>query len=290
MADDQQTEAMPSPTVRRRRLAAELRRRRRDLGLTREVVAAHVGCSPVTITRIESAAVGARVSDVAMMLDLYNVTGPDRDALLTLAREAKRRGWWQQYSGSSRRDFLDFVGLEDEASSIKTYEGELIPGLLQTEKYARALFGASGKISTEEVARWARLRAARQGRLFGEHPMTYSAVVREGALRQQTGGRSVMRDQLNHMLEVMRRPNVTVQVLPFVADTYPTPMAPFVILTFPELGDPAVVYVDYFIGCLYLEKEDEIEAYTSMFSQLQERALDPEDSSSLIADIAKDMT
>ena len=176
-----------SPTVRRRRLAAEMRRLRKESGKTREQVAQFVGCSPVTVTRIESGQSAPRVADAARMLELYGVTGTRRDMLITLAREARRRGWWQQYSVTPW--FEVYVGLEEEACEIRSYEAEAIPGLLQTEGYARAVMLADVDVpADEEIQRRIAVRMKRQERLTGDDAPRMWVVLNEAALHRQVGG------------------------------------------------------------------------------------------------------
>lgn len=278
--------ARTSPTVRRRRLAAALRRLRREAGKTREEVADYVGCAPVTITRIESAQSGARVGDVSRMLDLYGISGPEYDSLLQVARDARQRGWWQRYSSSLPEWFSTYVGLESEADSIQGYDVDMIPGLLQTEDYMRAVLSSSlHPVADEEVERRIEVRKTRQAdAVDSDSPPKVWQIIDEGALRRRVGSTQVHRDQLGRLRELSRLPNVTVQVLPFDAGAYV--QGAFTILGFAEPTDPDIVYVEYQTGALYLEEADELATYTLVFDHLRAAALSPSRSLTLLSDIA----
>jgi transcriptional regulator with XRE-family HTH domain len=280
-----------SPTVRRRRLAAELRKLRKDSGKTREQVAEFVGCSPVTVTRIESGQSAPRVADAARMLELYGVTGDRREVLITLAREARRRGWWQQHSGGIPAWFEVYVGLEEEASEIRSYEPELIPGLLQTERYTRAVMLADVVVPPdEEIERRIAVRMKRQERLDGEDAPKMWVVLNEAALRREVGGRETMREQLRHLTDVSRPSKVVIQVLTYGAGAHPALDGAFVILRFPEPADPDVAYIQYRRGSLYLEEPSDVGYYAEVFDHLRARALGPDESRAFIARVADEMT
>ncbi|MEO3810123.1 helix-turn-helix transcriptional regulator [Sphaerisporangium sp. B11E5] len=280
-----------SPTVRRRRLAAELRRLRQGTGRTREEVAEWVGCAPATVTKIENGSATARPADVSLLLELYGVTGTLRDELMALAREARRRGWWYQYADTFHQGFDVYVGLEEEASSISAYQAEVIGGLLQTEAYARALFTAElPDVSQDDIERQVTVRMKRQERLAAGDAPCARAVVNEAALWREVGGRATMREQLRHLVKVSQTPETTVQVLPFAAGAHPGMHGAFTVLGFPEEGDRDVVYVEYRQGSLYLERQADKEAYVRLFDHLCARALDPEESRALISRLADQMT
>ncbi|RFS84892.1 XRE family transcriptional regulator [Actinomadura spongiicola] len=284
--------ARRSPTVRKRRLAAELRRLRKECGLTREQVAERIGCAPVTITRIETGQSGARVGEVSLMLEVYGVTGDARDALLQVAKDARKRGWWHTYSGTMPGWFQVYVGLEDEAASIQDYQPEVVPGILQIEAYARATYLAEAMVpSEEEINRQITLRLERQRRLLeAKDAPEMWFVCNEAMIRRQVGGRATMQDQLKRLVELSHRPNITLQVLPFTAGAHPGMQGGFRILGFPEPADPAVVYVEYQQGSLYLEKADDINSYTTMFNHLRAQALSREESCNLITSAVESMS
>ena len=283
----------PSPTVRRRRLRYELRRLREQRGLTIEQVQEQSGgdLRAPTISRWETGDRSIRPTDLRLLLDIYDVHGEQREGLLTLARQARERGWWQSYGSAVPEWFQVYVGLETEASSVHVYESELVHGLLQTAEYYRVfLRTAPAAANDDEVQRKIAVRVARQERLIGDDPPEYWAVLSEAVIRRVVGGAEVMREQLNHIVDVTKLPHVSIQVLPFSAGVHPAMDGAFRILGFPEPGDADVVYLENQIGSLYLEQEPEVARYAQMFGQLIAKALDPDDSRRMIAQAAKDLT
>jgi transcriptional regulator with XRE-family HTH domain len=279
-----------SPTVRRRRLAAELRSLRKASGKTREQVAEFVGCSPVSITRYESAQTTPRLADTARLLELYGVTGERREILLTLTAEARRRGWWHQYSGAIPAWFEVYVGIEGDASEIRSYQPELIDGRFQTEGYIRALMLADVNLPTdEELERRIAVRRKRQELLDGDDAPKIWLVVNESALRRQVGGRQAMHDQLTHLAGLSRSNKVVLQVLTESAGAHPAMDGAFEILRFPEAADPDVVYLQYRRGSIYLEDPADIAAYAEVFDHLRARALGPDESRALIGRLADEI-
>lgn len=283
----------PSPTVRRRRLRYELRRLRSEHGLTIEQVQEASGgdIKAPSISRWENGERSVRPTDLRLLLDIYDVHGERREALLTLSRQAKERGWWQSYASAIPEWFQVYVGLEAEASSVRVYESELVDGLLQTADYYRAfLRAAPASVDDDEAERKIEVRLARQERLTADDPPEYWAVLNEAVIRRVVGGAEAMRRQLDHIAEMAKLPHVNVQVLPFGAGVHPAMEGAFRILGFPELADPAVVYLENQAGSLYLEEEAEIDRYARMFNHLIAKALDPEESRRLIARMARDLT
>jgi transcriptional regulator with XRE-family HTH domain len=274
-----------SPTVRRRRLAAELRRLRALAEVTQQQAASHLGCTQAKIGRFETAKRSPSVGDVSALLDFYDVDGPEREQLVNLARDARKRGWWHSYSDVLPEWYETYVGLEAEASSIHTYEPEAIPGLLQTREYAYALTKATLiRVDESEIARRVDLRIKRQERVTGSNPLELWAVVGEAALRRPVGGRHVMRQQLEHVLKLTELPNVTLQVMPLDAGAYPAQAGPFVILRYSNHVDPDVVYLETHVGGLYLEREMELSNYVTMMDHLRAHAIGPEGSIRLIGE------
>jgi transcriptional regulator with XRE-family HTH domain len=279
-----------SPTVRRRRLAAELRTLREAARLTCEEVAEHLECSASKISRVETGRVSVSPRDVRDMLSLYGVDEERRESLVQLARESRQKGWWHAYSDTIQPWFATYVGLEDASAEIRTYEVSLVPGLLQTEDYARTVISA-GNITgaQEDVERRVALRMARQPALTGADPPQLWAVLDEAALRRAVGGPGLMRLQLDHLAECAAMPNVAVQVIPFGAGAHPGMGKPFVILGFRERADPDVVYLEDLTSTLYLEDADEIDTYNRLFNHLRATALSFEESAALITSVAKDL-
>jgi transcriptional regulator with XRE-family HTH domain len=273
-----------SPTVRRRRLAAELRQLRKESGKTREQVAEFVGCSPVTITRIESAQSAPRLADTARMLECYGITGERREILMTLCSEARKRGWWHQFSGTIPPWFEVYVGVEGEVSEIRSYQPELVDGRLQTEGYIRALMLADVDVpSEEELDRRVSLRMKRQEQFFtGDDGPKMWVVLNEAALRRQVGGPATMKEQLRHLIAVSRSHKVVLQVLTYAGGAHPAMDGAFEILRFPDPADHDIVYVQYRRGSIYLEDPSDVEAYAELFDHLRARALGPDESRDLI--------
>jgi transcriptional regulator with XRE-family HTH domain len=283
----------PSPTVRRRRLRYELRRLRTEHGLTIEQVQERSGgdIKAPSISRWENGERSVRPTDLRLLLDIYQVQGEERETLLTLARQAKERGWWQSYASAIPEWFQVYLGLEAEAAQIREYAAELIPGLLQTADYARAFLQAPpAAASPEEISRRIAVRLARQERLTAEDPPEYWAVLNEAVIRRAPGDAQAMRAQLEHIAVIAGLPHVSVQVLPFSAGVHAAMEGAFSTLSFPEATDPDIVYMENQAGSLYLEEQAEIDRYTRMFSHLIAKALDPEESRRLIARMAADLT
>jgi transcriptional regulator with XRE-family HTH domain len=280
-----------SPTVRRRRLASELRSLREGARLTCEEVAEHLECSASKISRVETGRVSVSPRDVRDMLSLYGVDPQQLDSLVQLARESRQKGWWHAYSDTIQPRFATYVGLEDAASEIRTYEVNLVPGLLQTEDYARSVITAGNLTgSLEDVERRVALRMARQPMLLsGRNPPQLWAVLDEAVLHRTVGGPGLMRLQLDHLAEVASRPNVAVQVIPYSAGAHPGMGKPFVILSFPERADPDVVYLEDLTSTLYLEDVDEVDRYNVLFNHLRATALSFEESAALLTSVAKEL-
>jgi hypothetical protein len=220
------------------------------------------------------------------MLDLYDVRSPQRDALIALGRESRRRGWWTRY-----KDVFtgSYVGLESEASDIRR-NASLVPGIFQTPDYARAVIAATGPwLDAAETERRAAARAARQQALFGTDRIPHMHVVLdESALRRQVGGPEVTREQIAALARAGQRPEITLQVLPFTAGACAGIDGDFVILAFPDPEDPPVVYVEGMFGDLYLESKEENDRYALAWTQLTAQALTPAESAAMLADLAED--
>lgn len=281
----------PSPSIRRKRLIIELRRLREEAGLTCEEVGARLECSGTRISRIETGKIGARPGDVRELLEVYGVTGTDADALVQLAREARRKGWWHTYGNLLPTWFEAYVGLESEAIRFRDFQPLVIPGLLQTADYARAVLRAAPTAgSTEEIDRQVALRLERQSILDRDTPPDMWIVVGEGALRTQVGDKKLMQAQLHHIAEIAERPNVTLQVLSFINAAHVHPISPFKILEFAERDDPTVVYLEHLTGCLFVEDDVEVRRYRVIFDHLRAEALGTGQSIDLIARLSDELT
>jgi transcriptional regulator with XRE-family HTH domain len=280
-----------SPTARRRRLATALRQLREEHNLSCTDAGKAVGWSESKISRIETGRVKIAQPDLERLLDLYEVTGDTRAALLTLRRQATHRGWWHSYSDALPAYFEAYVGLEDGAKSLFTYQNQLVHGLMQTEDYSAAILRAAQPSATEdEVERQLAARATRQALLTAATPLSVWAVLDEAVLRRQVGGKAAMRVQLRRLLELTAFPNVTLQVLPFDAGAHASMGTSFELLHFPEPRDTAIVYIEDQTTSQYLETPAEVERYTLVFDHLRASALSPERSAEFIDQVAAGMT
>ena len=283
--------ARPSPTARRRRLAAALRQLREERNLSCTDAGKAVGWSESKISRIETGRVGIQPPDLERLLDLYQVTGDPRAGLLTLRRQATHRGWWHSYSDALPSWFEAYVGLEDGAKSLFTYQNQLVHGLMQTEDYAAALIRAAQPwANADEVERQLAARATRQALLTAGNPLQVWAVLDEAVLRREVGGAATMRTQLNRLREISALPTVTLQVLPFDAGAHASMGTSFELLQFPEPGDTAIVYIEDHTSSQYLEAAADLERYTLIFDHLRASALAPERSAEFINQVASGMT
>ncbi|GAA4555356.1 helix-turn-helix transcriptional regulator [Planotetraspora kaengkrachanensis] len=257
-------------TVRRIMLGASLRRLREAQGLTREVAGFHIRASESKISRMELGRVGFKTRDVEDLLTLYGVSDDaERRGLLEMVREANTPGWWHKYGEVLPNWFITYVGLEEAASVIRTYEVQFVPGLLQTAAYARAVIQLGYPDAPDgEIEQRVHLRMQRQERLTRADGPRLWAVVDEAALKRPIGGGGIMREQLQHLLEVATLPNITLQVMPFRFGMHAAEGGAFTILRFPESDLSDVVYVEQLWGALYLDKREDIDPYLTAMEQL----------------------
>jgi len=257
------------PTVQRLVLGGHLRRLREQAHITTEQAAAVIRGSHSKISRMEHGRVGFKERDIADLLTMYGVTDADeREALLKLARESNTPGWWQGYADILPHWVEPYFGLEAAASFIRNYELQFVPGLLQTEGYALSLIRLGNAPTEEDVLRRAEARMSRQDILSRETPPRVWAVVDEGALRRPIGGAKVMREQLQHLIDMCDHPAVTLQVLPFQVASHPAMGGPFTILRFSEPDLRDVVYIEQLTSALYLDKPAEVDSYLEVMEQL----------------------
>jgi transcriptional regulator with XRE-family HTH domain len=275
-----------SPTVRGRRLIRELTRFRQAQGLSLETAAQRLDFSKSKLYRVENGRSRVSLDDLEDMLDLYAVRSPQREALVQLCRDARKRGWWTAYSDVFTGSY---VGLESEAERIQV-NAHIVPGFLQTESYARAVIAATRPtLERSEVDRRVAARAARQKALCArERPPEIHVVLEEVALRRRVGGTETLAGQLADLAEASARPGLTLQVLPFATGANAGMEGEFVILSFPDPEDPPVAYAEGLMGDVYLESEEELDVYSLAWSHLVEAALSPGESASMIRKIAKE--
>ncbi|HEX5494714.1 MAG TPA: DUF5753 domain-containing protein, partial [Mycobacteriales bacterium] len=242
------------------------------------------------ISRIETGQVGVKAPELGALLDLYQVPAAARDALFTLARESRKRGWWSSYADVTDIGVGSFIGLEAAASSIRTFEQYLLPGLLQIEEYAWALIRAAHPTAAvDEIDRRVAVRMTRQERLVGPDPVHLWAVVDEAALHRQVGSRAIMRLQMERLAEAITAPNITLQVLPLSTGAHAGVDGSLLLMSFPEPNDPDLAYVEGYMGSVFLEKADDLARCTLAFDHLRATALSPDDSVTMIMAVTKDL-
>ena len=280
-----------SPTVRRRRLAAELRGIREDKGKSGDAVAAALKWSPSKISRYERARTGLRPREVERLLDYYEITGPRRELLLGLAEDAAQKGWWEEYSDSLSDDYKQFIGLEHEATSMAIWHVDVVTGLLQTEEYARHIIGSYSRVEPVApgmIGRLVRVRMRRQ-QVLSRDGLQLSVVLDESVLKRRIGDDAVMYDQLQRLVKEADRPNLTLQVLPLDAQ-HSVFGESFVIFSFGQDADAMlqdVVSTEHLRSGFTLEGERDTYLHRIAFQMLSEASLDPVASRALILKTAE---
>ena len=275
------------PTMLRRQLGAELRRMRESVHRTVTDVAHELGWSESKLSRVETAHSGIRTADLQRLFDFYGTAEADRKRLIALAGQARQRGWWEAYGDALPDPYETFIGFEAEATSIFTYEAQVVPGLLQTDEYANAVTLADGVVDNRGVvAQRVAVRMARQAVLTREPPPTLWAILDEAALRRPIGGEDVMRRQLLRLVEAAERPTITIQVLPFTAGAHRALAGSFIILEFAGDSDASLVYSEGMTGGTFRSKPAELRSYLMSFEALRAAALDAVGSIEFISKIA----
>ncbi|WP_328910738.1 helix-turn-helix domain-containing protein [Streptomyces sp. NBC_00234] len=284
---------MPSnvnPTVRRRRLGQELRRLREIKGMTAEEVAERLLVSQSKISRLENGRRSISQRDVRDLCGVYEVEDHRVvDSLMQMAKDSRQQGWWHAFGDIP---YSVYIGLETDAESLRVYEPQVVPGLLQTRQYAESLInGALPESAPSDIEKRVSVRARRQDRINApEHPLRLWAVIDESALRRMVGGKQVMTDQLEHLIEQSNLPHVTIQVLPFEMGAHPGINGQYAILEFPDAADSSVVYIEGVTSDLYLEKANDVQRYSVMYEHLRAQALNVEQTREFISDITKGYT
>jgi transcriptional regulator with XRE-family HTH domain len=278
-------------TARRIVLGAALRRLREQANISRADAGYAIRSSDSKVSRLELGRVAFKERDVADLLTMYGITDPgDRETFLQMVRDANQPGWWRRYSDVMPDWFHDYVGLEESASRIQTYELQFVPGLLQTAAYARSI-ATRGRpdYAPPEAERRIKVRVERQRILSGANPPKLWAVLDESVLHRPIGGRRVLREQIEHLLEASRQPNITIQVVPTHLSGYAAEGS-FTILRFAEPELPDVVYVEHLGGALYLDRLDDIELYGRALDRLTVDAETPDRSRQLMAKILAEIS
>jgi len=268
-------------------LGQELRRLRELKGMTAEEVAERLLVSQSKISRLENGRRSISQRDVRDLCGVYEVEDQRMvDSLMEMAKDSRQQGWWHAFGDVP---YSVYIGLETDAASLRVYDPQVVPGLLQTRQYAEALIsGALPETAQAEIDKRVQVRLRRQERVSaGENPLRLWSVMDESALRRVVGGPELMRDQLEHLVEQSQLPHVTVQVIPFEMGAHPGINGQYAILEFPDTADSSVVYIEGVTSDLYLEKPNDVQKYSVMYEHLRAQALNVEQSRQFIADIAK---
>ncbi|MFJ7043729.1 helix-turn-helix domain-containing protein [Streptomyces sp. NPDC101112] len=276
-----------NPTVRRRRLGQELRRLRELKGMTAEEVAERLLVSQSKISRLENGRRSISQRDVRDLCGVYEVEDQRVvDSLMQMAKDSRQQGWWHAFGDVP---YSVYIGLETDAASLRVYDPQVVPGLLQTRAYAEALIaGALPETMPGDIEKRVQVRMRRQERISApESPLRLWTVLDEAALRRVVGNRSLMREQLEYLVEQSQLPHVTVQVIPFDLGAHPGLNGQYAILEFPDASDSSVVYIEGVTSDLYLEKPADVQKYSVMYEHLRAQALNVDQSRQFIADIAK---
>jgi transcriptional regulator with XRE-family HTH domain len=279
-----------SPEVRRRRLAAELRHLRTRAGLTVGEVAKLLGWSPSKVSRYELARTGLKPPDVRQMLAIYKIDAQRQKELLALAKEATEKGWWEWFSGLLSDEHISLIGLEDEAIAERAWHLDVIPGLLQSEEYAREVNSKGyslAPVPPRQIERSVNLRMRRQKLLTKDPPLKLEAVLDEAVLRRRVGDDRLMQHQLQRLRDLAQLPNVSVRVLKLSFEL-PIYISSFTLLHFGATM-PDVVYTEHFRANLYFEDESDTLDYEVVFKRLQEGAISESDSLDFIGQIAREV-
>ncbi|MBV9143571.1 MAG: helix-turn-helix transcriptional regulator [Pseudonocardiales bacterium] len=276
-------------TVRSRRLGAQLGRYRNKRGLSGEQVAAELGVGQPQWSRIENGKAKLTPAALHRLVEVLGIPEADAGRLEELRRRSAEPGWWQDYGDILSEPVEMLIELEVEASWIRSYEGHVIPGLLQTRDYAeRIMTAGSMHIRVADIDRYLELRMRRQKRLA--EGMRFTAILSEAAIRQQVGGPHVLREQLRHITRAVREFDVTVQVVPFTADAHAALAASFVIIQWPDEDDAEAVFVDGETSFTVYERDGIIRQYVHAFASVQAQALAPRESLDLIHAVMKELT
>jgi transcriptional regulator with XRE-family HTH domain len=264
------------PTVLRIALGSRLRQLREGCGISREAAGDAIRGSHAKISRLELGRTGFKERDLRDLLSLYGVVDPaERETYLELARRANDPGWWQHYSDLLPAWFETYIGLEQAATTIRTYEAQFVPGLLQTADYARAVIQLG---NTDETERRVAIRMRRQQILYRAAAPTLWAVIDEAALHRPVGGVEVLLEQIEHLVGMADRPSIRIQVLPYSAGGHSAAGGPFSILRFPEPELADIVYTEQLTSSLYFDKQRDVELYMSVMNRISVEALSPVES------------
>jgi len=277
-----------NPTVRRRRLGQELRRLRELKGMTAEEVAERLLVSQSKISRLENGRRSISQRDVRDLCGVYEVEDHRIvDSLMQMAKDSRQQGWWHSFGDIP---YSVYIGLETDAASLRVYDPQVVPGLLQTRTYAESLIsGALPEATPTDIDKRVQVRLRRQERISAaDNPLRLWAVLDEATLRREVGNKQVMIEQLEHLIEMSQLPHVTVQLIPFTMGAHPGVSGQYAILEFPDAADSSVVYIEGVTSDLYLEKAQDVQKYSVMYEHLRAQALNADQSRDFISKVAKD--
>jgi hypothetical protein len=282
--------ALGDSTVLKIVLGAQLRRLREAAGITRDAAGYHIRASRSKISRMELGRVSFKKRDVADLLDLYGTASQQKDELVQLAREANATPWWQKYREVVPDWFQVYLGLEEAATLIRVYEVQFVPGLLQTEEYARAVVQhIAPDLPLKELDDRVNVQMGRQKQLVKENPPYLWAIVDESALRRPIGNREMLAGQIERLIDAASEPNIILQVMPFKYGGHGAEGGAFTLMRFPEADLPDVVYMEYLTGAHYIDKPDEVEIYAAVMERLSVAGTSPEKTREILADILKEV-
>ncbi|WP_405164093.1 helix-turn-helix domain-containing protein [Nocardia sp. NBC_01499] len=276
------------PTALRIAVGGQLRKLREMKGITPIEAGEYIRGSHAKISRLELGRTGYKDRDILDLLTLYGVTEPDqREMFLELARKANQPGWWHRYNDLLPSWFETYLGLEGAAQTIRTFEGQLVPGLLQTEDYTHAVIEVGHQ--NAEAARRVELRGKRQEILDIQDGPRLWAVLDEAVLHRPIGGKQVLREQIEHLVDMSMKQGVTIQVLPYEAGGHAAAGSSFTMLRFAEPELPDIVYIEQLTSALYLDRKEDLQLYREVMDKVAVQALTPERSRQLLADVAKEL-
>ncbi|MFI6086504.1 helix-turn-helix domain-containing protein [Streptomyces sp. NPDC051218] len=285
------SEPRSAPTVGQVVLGRRLQDLRERAGLKREEAARILRVAPATVRRMEMAEVALKIPYLQLLLKSYGVADEEADAFVTLAEEANKPGWWQRFHDILPGWFSMYVSLEGAASLIRSYEPHFVPGLLQTEEYARGVMrsGAIGQTRPEDIERYVALRMERQSLLTREDAPRVWIVMDETALRRPVGGPDVMREQIDKLLEAVELPQVTLQIAPFAAGPHPGTYGPFVLFRFAMAELPDMVYSEYLTGAVYLDARTEVATHLEVMDRMAAQAATAHRTKEILRDLRKEL-
>ncbi|QEU95083.1 helix-turn-helix domain-containing protein [Streptomyces kanamyceticus] len=285
------SEPRSAPTVGQVVLGRRLQDLRERAGLKREEAAKILRVAPATVRRMETAEVALKIPYLQLLLKSYGIADDEADAFVMLAEEANKPGWWQRFHDILPGWFSMYVSLEGAASLIRSYEPHFVPGLLQTEEYARGVMrsGAIGQTRPADIERYVALRMERQSLLTREDAPRLWVVMDETALRRPVGGADVMREQIDRLLEATEMPHITLQVAPFASGPHPGTYGPFVLFRFAVSELPDMVYSEYLTGAVYLDARTEVATHLEVMDRMAAQAATAQRTKEILRDLRKEL-